>query len=119
MSHHLLGAEKRLAPQLNHLEPIIVSVGGDSFAQIGSAQGEEEGGEGGGGSSLSLVEGWLKLYSTYFPVKGSDTEVVVSLEELKLLQEPHIDQLITAKESVVTHTSSLHPYSHHSQRGEE
>jgi hypothetical protein len=109
LSHHLLGAEKKLPPQLNHLEPIVVSAGGDSFAQIGSAQGGDgEGGDGGSASSVALVEGWQKLYGTYFPVKASDAEVVVNLEELKLLPEPQIDQLVQAKESD-THTHNSHP----------
>ena len=92
---------------MNHLEPIVVSAGGDSFAQIGSAQdGDKEGGEGGSGSSVALVEGWQKLYGTYFPVKASDAEVVVNLDDLKLLPEPQIDALIQAKESASTpHTT--------------
>ena len=95
LSHHVLGVEKKLPAQLNHLEPVVVSAGGDSFAQIGSAQGGDgEAGDASSQSSVALVEGWQALYSSYFPARPSDQEVVVNLDELKLLPEPQIDALV-------------------------
>jgi hypothetical protein len=103
ISHHLLGVEKKIPPQLNHLELVSAPVGSDSFAQIGQAEGggREEGGDTNlsSVSSVAVVDGWVALCATYFPVKPSDAEVVVNLDEVKLLPEPQVDQLVMQKES--------------------
>ena len=98
--------ERKLPPQLNHLEAIVVSAGGDSFAQIGSAKSGD--GEGGGAElSGALVDGWVAMYADYFPVKASDAEAVVNLDDLQLLPEPSIDAAVHAKESAHTPTPTL------------